>query len=162
MRIFLTILLFIAGSGTAFSQAAAPSASPGDAQEAPQLDLRDASEVVPQEFIWLNRLVVVFADSPNDPVFQEQLELLKEQPGDLLERDVIVVTDTAPGTPSPLREMLRPHGFGLVLIDKDGKVKLRKPVPWDVRELSRSIDKTELRQQELREERSQRNATVTR
>ena len=39
----------------------------------------------------------------------------------------------------------------LTVIGKDGGVKLRKPFPWDVRELSRSIDKMPLRQQEIRD-----------
>ncbi|MEM9709036.1 MAG: DUF4174 domain-containing protein [Pseudomonadota bacterium] len=38
----------------------------------------------------------------------------------------------------------------LTLIGKDGTVKLRKPRAWDVRELSRSIDKMPLRQDEIR------------
>jgi hypothetical protein len=39
----------------------------------------------------------------------------------------------------------------MVLVGKDGQIKLRKPLPWDVREISRVIDKTPLRQQELRD-----------
>jgi hypothetical protein len=50
-----------------------------------------------------------------------------------------------------LRTKLRPRGFMVVLIGKDGGVKLRKPFPWDVREFSRSIDKMPMRQQELRD-----------
>ena len=34
-------------------------------------------------------------------------------------------------------------------MDKDGQVKLRKPFPWDVREISRAIDKFPLRRQEI-------------
>ena len=41
----------------------------------------------------------------------------------------------------------------LVIIGKDGSVKQRKPLPWNVRELSRSIDKMPLRQQEMRDRR---------
>ena len=41
----------------------------------------------------------------------------------------------------PWRVWLRPEGFSLVLIDKDGQVKQRKPVIWDTREISRAIDK---------------------
>ena len=40
-----------------------------------------------------------------------------------------------------------------VLIGKDGTVYLRKPFPWSVREISRSIDKMPLRQQEIRDRR---------
>jgi hypothetical protein len=38
-----------------------------------------------------------------------------------------------------------------VLIDKDGEAKLRKPLPWDVREITHAIDKFPLRRQEMRE-----------
>jgi len=62
-----------------------------------------------------------------------------------------VLTDTDPAAKSALRTALRPRGFGLVLIDKDGEVKLRKPAPWSTREISRSIDKWPTRQQEIRE-----------
>ena len=106
-----------------------------------------------QQFVWEKRPIVVFADSPNDPNFGLQMEYLQERVADLAERDVIVLTDTAPGAAGPLREALRPRGFMLVLIGKDGGVKLRKPFPWDVRELSRTIDKMPVRQREIRDRR---------
>jgi hypothetical protein len=115
------------------------------------LDIRPADEVVLDDFLWLNRLIVVFANTERDPSFREQMELLADRPVDLIDRDVIIVTDTNPSEPSDLRQKLRPRGFGFVLIDKDGVVKLRKPAPWHVREIVRSIDKTELRQQEVRD-----------
>lgn len=118
-----------------------------------QLDVRNAEDVLLSDFLWLNRLLVVFADSERDPMFRTQMELLDLHAGDLIDRDVVVITDTNPVTPSDIRTQLRPRGFGFVLIDKDGEIKLRKPSPWDVREISRSIDKTDLRQQELRDER---------
>jgi len=40
----------------------------------------------------------------------------------------------------------------LVLVDKDGNIELRKPFPWNVREITRSIDKMSIRQREIREE----------
>ena len=40
----------------------------------------------------------------------------------------------------------------MVLIGKDGGVKLRKPSPWSTREISRSIDKMPMRQREIREQ----------
>lgn len=107
------------------------------------------------EFVWEKRPIVVFADSPNDPAFREQIDLLEARLNDLAERDVIVLTDTDPNARGPLRRKLRPRGFALVLIGKDGTVKLRKPKPWDVRELSRVIDKMPMRQQEIRDRRGQ-------
>ena len=105
------------------------------------------------EFLWINRPVVVFADSKFDPRFVQQMELLEDRRAELSLRDVIVLTDTDPAAKSALRKKLRPRGFMLVLIGKDGNVYLRKPFPWDVREITRSIDKLPMRQQEMQDRR---------
>ena len=105
------------------------------------------------EFVWIKRPIVVFADSPQDPRFIEQMKFISEELVELAERDVVVLTDTDPSARSALREQLHPRGFMLVLIGKDGMIKLRKPVPWDVRELTRVIDKMPMRQQEIRDRR---------
>ena len=115
----------------------------------------EASEVVLQDFLWIARPLVVFADSPFDPNFQQQMDLLTDRIADLTERDVVVVTDTDPAAETAVREELRPRGFMLALVGKDGSVAFRKPLPWDVRELGRSIDKMPLRQQEIRDRRGQ-------
>lgn len=111
----------------------------------------DGADIDLAAFQWIARPVVVFADSPSDPRFARQLELLTARIGELVERDIVVITDADPAGKSALRTKLRPRGFMLVLIDKDGGVKLRKAAPWDVRELTRIIDKTPERQREVRE-----------
>jgi hypothetical protein len=111
----------------------------------------DGSEVELSDFLWTHRPVVVFADTPADPAFQRQMELLRERPEALAERDVVVIVDTDPAARSPVRMALRPRGFMLAIIGKDGRVEQRKPSPWDVREISRAIDRTPLRRQEIRE-----------
>ena len=98
---------------------------------------------------WTHRPIVVFANSPEDVNSTRQIKLLESGLNQLLVRDVVVLTDTNPSEVSPLRELLRPRGFALLLIGKDGQVKLRKPFPWSVRELSRAIDKMPMRRQEL-------------
>ncbi|MEL7279747.1 MAG: DUF4174 domain-containing protein [Pseudomonadota bacterium] len=103
--------------------------------------------------IWEKRPVIVFADSPNDPRFIQQMEFINDRLEELHERDVIVLTDTAKGEDTELRRKLRPRGFMLTMIGKDGTVYLRKPLPWDVREISRVIDKMPMRQQEIRDRR---------
>ncbi|ROT96337.1 DUF4174 domain-containing protein [Histidinibacterium lentulum] len=113
----------------------------------------EGSDIDPQDFMWQARLLVVFGDSPFDPNVQEQVSLLQSDIADLVERDVLVVVDTDPAAESAIRERLRPRGFMLALVGKDGTVALRKPLPWSVRELSRSIDKMPLRQQEIRDRR---------
>ena len=108
------------------------------------------AEINLDDFLWVNRPIVVLADSPDDPRFLEQLRLLEERLPDLKERDVVVITDTDPSQKTDLRQALRPRGFMLVLIGKDGGIKLRKPSPWNVREISRIIDKMPMRRQEMR------------
>jgi hypothetical protein len=105
------------------------------------------------EYLWKNRPVVVFADSPDDPRFHEQIERLSQGAEALFDRDVVVLVDTDPAADSVLRQKLRPRGFMLVLVGKDGGVKLRKPSPWTVRELSRTIDKFPSRLREVEERR---------
>ncbi|MEL6516082.1 MAG: DUF4174 domain-containing protein [Pseudomonadota bacterium] len=112
----------------------------------------DAAGLSLDEFQWIARPIVIFADTPADPRFIEQVELLTARMDELAERDVVIITDTDPDNRSDIRLKLRPRGYMLALIGKDGGVKLRKPSPWSVRELSRSIDKMPLRQQELREQ----------
>ncbi|MEP1355219.1 MAG: DUF4174 domain-containing protein [Tateyamaria sp.] len=111
-------------------------------------DVEDLSQ-----FVWEKRPIIIFADSPADPNFGQQIEYLETRAQELLDRDVIVLTDTDPSGDSALRAKLRPRGFMLVLIGKDGGVKLRKPYPWDVRQLMRSIDSMPMRQREIRERR---------
>ena len=98
---------------------------------------------------WTHRPIVVFANSPEDVNYTRQIKMLESELNQLLVRDVVVLTDTNPSEVSPLRESLRPRGFALLLIGKDGQVKLRKPFPWSARELSRAIDKMPMRRQEL-------------
>ena len=102
-------------------------------------------------FQWKKRPVLVFANSENDPAYVAQMEYLRDREEELRLRDVIVLTDTDPTARSALRLRMRPRGFMLVLVDKEGQIELRKPFPWDVREITRSIDKMPLRQREIRE-----------
>ena len=115
--------------------------------------VRPAGNSELSEFLWVNRPVVVFADTPADPRFQQQIDMLTAGEAEMRDRDVVVITDTDPAARSPIRSKLRPRGFQMVFVDKDGVVKLRKPSPWSVREIGRSIDKTPLREREIRERR---------
>ena len=127
----------------------------------PSLPVEDMEEQVILEavdvdldaFRWIKRPVVVFADSPADPAYVQQMQLLTRELDAVKDRDIIIITDTDPAAQTTLRTKLRPRGFMLALIGKDGQVKLRKPLPWSVRELSRTIDKMPMRQQEIRDRR---------
>ena len=121
-----------------------------DAETVPELQILQADSIDLNDFLWVARPLIVFADSPADPRFSEQLELIERRPNPLLERDVVVILDSDRSSESALRTQLRPRGFMLVIMGKDGEVELRKPAPWNVREITRTIDKMPLRQQEIR------------
>ncbi|WP_230426488.1 DUF4174 domain-containing protein [Paragemmobacter aquarius] len=110
-----------------------------------------AAQVVISELMFVKRPVVIFADTPNDPNFTRQMELIARDPKSLADRGVVVITDTDPAAKTELRQKLRPRGFSLVLMDKDWQPEIRKPLPWDVREISHAIDKFPLRRQEVNE-----------
>lgn len=118
------------------------------AEEAPFAPV-PASEVVLADLLYQKRIVAIFADDPLDPNFLRQMALVAINSADLVERDVIVVFDADPAAATALRTKLRPRGFALVILDKDGKVALRKPLPWDTREISRAIDKFPSRRDEV-------------
>lgn len=101
---------------------------------------------------WQNRVLVVFANSDRDPRLQDQLTMINQEVEALRERDVMIAIDTDPAMNSNLRKTFRPHGFMILLIGKDGHKALRKPFPWDIREISRTIDKMPMRQQEMRQD----------
>lgn len=100
------------------------------------------------ELLWVARPLVVFADSPQDPRYIQQMELLDAGSAVLEDFRVQVLTDTDPAAMGPLRHALRPRGFGLVLIDTDGSVVQRRPTVTSVRELAGTIDRLPSRRQE--------------
>ena len=107
-------------------------------------------------FEWAQRPIVIFANSDKDPNFISQMEFLSQDIKALKERDIVVLVDTNPSIPSALRKKFRPHGFSFILIGKDGQVKLRKPSPWNIREIARVIDKMPIRQQEITRKRQEK------
>lgn len=111
--------------------------------------VRSAQDVTLSDFLWIKRPVVVFAESPADPRYVQQMQFLRDELEALDARDVVIITDTNPDARSSVRIKLRPRGFMLALIGKDGQVEQRKPLPWSVREITRAIDKMPLRQQEI-------------
>ncbi|MFU8899453.1 MAG: DUF4174 domain-containing protein [Roseinatronobacter sp.] len=117
------------------------------------LRILDAAEVDLDTFLWEWRILAVMADTPNDPAFIRQMRDIDERAADLFERDVVVIVDTDRASGSALRLRLRPRGFMLAIIDKDGEIKQRRPAPRDVRELNAVIDRFPLRRQEMMERR---------
>lgn len=118
-------------------------AAPGLAQEQEEEDVLAA-------YLWVARPVIVFADSDQDPRFTRQMDDFATNVELMDERDVVILTDTDPDTLGPLRERFRPSGFNIVLVGKDGQIKLRRPHPISAESLSRQIDRMPNRRREMR------------
>ena len=93
------------------------------------------------DLIWEKRPVLVFSNSHLDPNLKQQIKMFASDPDALSSRDVKVFVDDKAEPNSNLRKRFRPKGFLIILIGKDGQIKLRKNSPWSARELTRIIDK---------------------
>lgn len=139
--VLLAILLCAPGAALSQSLEEHPTAATAVGAEIPVEPTLD-------ELRWVARPLVVFADTPEDPRFVQQMRMLEADPDPLLERNVVILSDSDPATNGPLRQRLRPRDFGLVLIDVDGSVAQRRPVPTSVRELVNLIDRMPSRREE--------------
>jgi len=101
------------------------------------------------DYRWENRPVVIFAPSEDDPKFTDALAALHLAQAGLDDRDVIVLTDTDPSADGALRDKLNAEGFTMLLIGKDGGVKLRSNDIILPEELFATIDGMPMRQQEM-------------
>lgn len=136
-----------------------------------------------QQFHWKNRPLVVFAPSVGNDAYAEQLRRLEDAAPGLADRDMVVIhalggtgpSTTAAGyielfeTSTPRRQTLRAadvdslrdsyrvdeQQYAVLLIGKDGGVKLRSDEPVTTAELFSLIDSMPMRRREMRESQEQ-------
>ena len=122
-------------------------------EEVEGLLVLEAAEADLDSFLWVLRPLVVFANTPADPAFEQQMRSILDRADEFFERDVVVIVDTDRQSGSQARQRLRPRGFMVAILDKDGEVKQRRPAPRSARELMAVIDRFPLRRQEMMERR---------
>ena len=119
----------------------------------------------PDAHCWRHRLLLLFAAAPDDPLALAQQEAFVAQRAALDERDVLVATlfDDAVGAgdgqpiaatqTAALRARYRvaPRTFAVLLLGKDGGVKLHAERPVAVDAIAALIDTMPMRQTELRQ-----------
>ncbi|WP_375172676.1 DUF4174 domain-containing protein [Pseudooceanicola sp.] len=98
------------------------------------------------------RLVVIFAPSLDDPKMKQALAALRLAEPGLDDRDVVVLTDTSPEADSLMREKLNPEGFTMLLVGKDGGIKMRTQDVMSPEEIFATIDAMPMRRQEMQED----------
>ncbi len=95
-------------------------------------------------------MLFLFAENMADPQLQAQQADLAGHAADLAERNMVVIVSADPA----LRRQVRaPAGFAVVLVGKDGGVKLRQSSPVPFKELAATVDAMPMRQDEMRKAR---------
>lgn len=105
---------------------------------------------------WKHRVILVYAPSASSPDLQKQRALLATDAAGLTERDLIVreliADQLSTGDRAFLEEELNTTGstFRVLLIGKDGGVKIRQTNPITPKQLFGTIDGMYMRQQEMK------------
>jgi hypothetical protein len=112
---------------------------------------------------WKNRVLVLFSPSESDPSFQLQKRGLASSAQGVLDRDLMVLEIIEQGQSRAGNQLLSEKSvqairkrfgvqagpFQVLLIGKDGGVKLRSTEPVSMKDLFGLIDSMPMRQQEM-------------
>ena len=113
---------------------------------------------------WKNRLLILFTPAEKDLVYQSFKEQLQRRTQEVQDRELLIfhVLETGEGwlAPVPLNKgqvlflrkefSILPGQRIVILIGKDGEVKLRRALPVDLSEIFSVIDAMPMRQREIR------------
>ncbi|MGD8880382.1 MAG: DUF4174 domain-containing protein [Desulfobacterales bacterium] len=117
------------------------------------------------QFQWKNRLLFLFAPDRKNPPFKDLQTEIIAQKTEVQDRDLVVFEvlerdpsrmNTAPIDPEgadALRDRFRvpPNTFSLILVGKDGGIKLKRHEKGNLREIFDLIDSMPMRQNEMRQ-----------
>lgn len=118
-----------------------------------------------ERYLWEDRVLVLFSPSLEEPAYREQIQDLENAAEALAERDVLIIHiiresqvkvdgESKPqlGTPAFYEHFnVSPPNFAVLLIGKDGGVKLRQNKPLTIEKLTATIDAMPMRQQEMQQ-----------
>ena len=121
-----------------------------------------AGEPALERYRWQNRALLVFAPDVDSTLYVRQQEMLLDVEAGLNERDVVVISvlgdvvevERRPDAAASAVELRDSHDvlsgdFRVVLIGKDGGVKLRQDEPILAADLFALIDSMPMRRQEM-------------
>jgi hypothetical protein len=117
------------------------------------------------QFKWKNRLLFIFAPDANHALFKNLRGEVTAQKEELRDRDVIVFElleqgpskmNTSPLDPQQADSIrdhfdISPDAFGMILVGKDGGIKLRRNDQVDIGEIFKFIDSMPMRKIEMQQ-----------
>ena len=98
---------------------------------------------------WQDRVVLLLA-APDDPALAEQQRRLDDAAAAMAERDVVVLVPDRDDATGLRQRFGLDDGFAVLLLGKDGGVKLQARQPVAATELIALIDAMPMRRRELR------------
>jgi hypothetical protein len=118
-----------------------------------------------EDYRWKHRLILAFSPSTEDPGYRAFAKEIAVQAEEVIDRDLLVFhiletgeirlgeTSLPTGSGNYIRESfsIRPGRFTVLLIGKDGGVKLRREGGVELGEIFSLIDSMPMRQREMRE-----------
>ena len=112
-----------------------------------------AAPVNLDELRWKRRIVVLYAPAGTEKTLQRQQQLLQAEQAGLNERDITLVSLKQPRDHPEVAQRFDLSGnkFILLLVGKDGGVKLRRNEAVAPETLFRLIDSMPMRRDEMRE-----------
>jgi hypothetical protein len=124
---------------------------PSDITAEADIDMRNPLE----DYVWKNRPVVLFAPSEQHAQFKKQQAMLSRNYDGLAERDIVVIPALEDDWTDVKRffgqkQNIKDDEFAVLLIGKDGEVKLSSRNPVSIDRLFNTIDSMPMRQREMR------------
>lgn len=103
------------------------------------------------QYRWKHRILIIFAPEASHEAYRVFDESLTRRSEDVLDRNLIVFRVFEDGEGQDLRRRFRPKpgGFTLILIGKDGGVKLRGEHGADLQDIFDLIDSMPMRKAEM-------------
>ena len=98
---------------------------------------------------WDKRVVLLFGAGEDDSTYAATRDQLAAVVPALRDRDIVVLTDTAPERQGAIRQGLEIDGFAMVLVGKDGGVKINSAEPVSPDALFATIDAMPMRRREM-------------
>jgi hypothetical protein len=126
---------------------------------------KDHGQVDLSAYQWKNRLLILFAPSEDDRVYQSFKEQLQKRTQEIRDRNLLIfhVFESGEGRLDDLslnkeqarslrkRFSIKMGQFKLILIGKDGEVKFQGELPAELSDIFSIIDAMPMRQREIRE-----------
>ncbi len=124
-----------------------------------------------RDYRWKNRLLLTFAKSPDEEPAKSLRTAIDQHKVAFMERDLVLISvydegisrantlPLDPGSISKLRSQydMPPGSDGVILVGKDGGVKLKQSDPADLDEIYALIDTMPMRRQEIKSQRTNNN-----